>query len=1010
MNIAQNIERAQRLFPDKPALIFENKSLTYCELDEMSNQVANGLSDLGISRGDRVALFLPNIPSFVTTYFGIQKIGAVAVAMNSALKARETQFIIDDSGATVLVTTEALRRNVPAEELPALKLILIADSAGRPTAAKTDMALSEWMATASSTAQAVDMAPDDPATILYTSGTTGFPKGAVLSHGNTVSNVHTCTYTFRLHPDDRILLFVPAFHNFGLNAALNPCFDAGATLVLHREFEIEEILRSIVENGVTTFYGVPTIYTLLCEKASAERMRSVRRYVSAAATLPLEIAKKWREKFGVAISEGYGLTEGSLVCFNHFLKYKPGSVGSPLEGIEMRIADADGHELGPGELGEVIVRGPNVMLGYWNRPDETAEVIKNGWFYTGDIGRTDDDGYFYIVDRVKDMVNVSGQKAYPSEIENVFFQHSAVAEVAVYGVPDALLGEQVRASVILKPGEEVSAGEITTFCRQRMADFKVPSGIEFVTSLPKGRTGKILKKVLREQSQADSATIGNSERTGSPERQPVVPKSIHLSPEEVQNWMIEWLSGKLELDPETIETNRPLVDYGLTSVLAVNFAQDLGDWLEQPALPVIVWNFPTIELMIRYVVNLHVQKTDGVEQSPATPDTENSRIEFWPAIEGYFVYDPLMYELMANDEKRNQSYRVAIEKTVRDKVVVEVGTGQNAILARFCAEAGARQVYAIEVGKEAYQLAQTQVEKWGLSDKITLIHGDATRISLPEPADVCVSEIVGSIGGSQGAATIMNSARRFLKPDGLMIPQRSVTKMAAVTLPEEILLHPRFAPLARHYTQKIFNQVGHPFDVRLCLNNFSPSGIISASAIFEELDFSQPTPTEYQHEIALTINRQSRLDGFLLWLNLHTIAGEVIDILKNANSWLPIFIPVFDPGVAVSAGDTIQVVCTGTLCNNEMNPDYRIEGQLERNDGEILTFDYMSYHHEPYLKQTPFYERLFSEDEFSPDSEPSQIDLLPGTNAEISDVSTLSDSKLAELLTSEIAHAKKRKK
>ncbi len=604
MNLAQNVERSQRLFPDKQALIFEGNSFTYRELDEMSNRVANGLSKLGISRGDRVALFLPNIPPFVAAYLGIQKIGAVSVSMNSALKAEEAKFILNDSGALVLVTTEVLRANIPAEEISQLKPILIAEGE-----AKTDRALSELMANASPTALAIDMAPNDPAALLYTSGTTGFPKGATLSHGNLVSNIRTFVDTVSIHSDNRILLFLPVSHSYGQTSTLFPGLEVGATLVLHRELEIEEILKSIVDNGVTTFFGVPTIYTLLYEKASAEQMRTIRRYVSGGAPLPLEMAKKWRDKFGVSINEEYGSTETSLACFNQV--YKPGSIGSPLEGVEVKIIDPEkGQEVMPGEQGEVVIRGPNVMLGYWNRPTETAQVLKEGWFHTGDIGRTDEEGYFYIIDRIKDMINVGGLKVYPSEVENILYQHPAVAEVAVYGVPEALLGEQVIASII--PGEAVTAEEIVAFCRQNMADFKVPSLVELVDSLPKGRTGKILKKILREQFKPRSSTKRDE-------------SSRQKSPESLKQWLSDWLETELALDPETIETDRAFADYGLNSTLAVILAQDLSEWLEQPIEPIITWNFPTIEQITGHLLTARVETlaTETVQPRAEPPEVSD---------------------------------------------------------------------------------------------------------------------------------------------------------------------------------------------------------------------------------------------------------------------------------------------------------------------------------------------------------------------------------------------------
>ncbi|RKZ92368.1 MAG: long-chain fatty acid--CoA ligase [Candidatus Parabeggiatoa sp. nov. 1] len=615
MNIAQHLERAQRLFPNKPALLFEGQSFTYRELDEMSNRVANGLAGLGVSCGDRVALFLPNIPPFVIVYLGIQKIGAVAVSINSTFKAQETKVILTDSGASVVVTTESLRTNVPAEELPQLNTILIAEG----EAQKTDIDLSDWMAKASPNAQMIDRAHDDPAVILYTSGTTGFPKGATLSHGNVILNIRMCVYTFRTHPDDRILLFLPIFHNFGQNAAFNTCFEACATLVLHREFEIESVLESIVRNKVTTFFGVPTIYTLLYDKASAEQMRSVRYYISAAATLPVVMAKKWHDKFGVFINNGYGLSETSQVCFNHFFKHKPGdSVGSPLEGIDVKIVNAEGREVASGEVGEVAIRGSNVMLGYWNRPAETAEAIKEGWFHTGDIGKMDDEGYFYIVDRVKDMINVGGLKVYPSEVENFLYQHPAVAEAAVYGVQEPLLGEQVRASVVLKPQQVVTEEEIITFCRQQMADFKVPSIIEFVDSLPKSKTGKILKRMLREKVQKPH----DSEEPAVPSvPHSDIPSHSQQAIKATENWIADWLAKRLGLAVEAIKTDQPFEEYGMTSALAVHLAQELGDWLGRSLPPVIAWNFSTIEAMASHLAGKSLETSD---QQPNVVDNKSA--------------------------------------------------------------------------------------------------------------------------------------------------------------------------------------------------------------------------------------------------------------------------------------------------------------------------------------------------------------------------------------------------
>lgn len=495
MNIAQNVERSRLRFPNKPALVYEGRSYTYMALDELANRVANSLQTLGIRKGDRVALFLPNLPEFVFAYLGILKLGAIAVSINATLRREEVKFILEDSGAAAIFTTAALRAELPEQELSTLRYIVIVD------ADKHDnLTLNELLTNAASHARAVEMERDDPAAIVYTSGTTGFPKGATLSHGNVVSNMQAKTYYCGMKPADRILLFVPLFHCFGQNAVMNSGLNAGATLVLQRGFDPDRVLHSINEHKISMFFGVPTTYILLAERATVEQMQPIRYYFSAAAPLPLETARQWHEKHKLPIHQGYGLTETSpFASYNHHLAYKFGSIGMPIDGVAMEVRNLeDDQAVAPGQLGEIVIRGPNVMLGYWNRPAETAKVIQNGWFHTGDIGMVDEQGYFFIVDRVKDMINVGGMKVYPSEVENVLYQHPAVAEAAVFGAPDAIMGERVKAHIVLKPGQTLSEAELIATCRRRIASFKAPSTVAFVDAIPKNPTGKVLKRALRQ--------------------------------------------------------------------------------------------------------------------------------------------------------------------------------------------------------------------------------------------------------------------------------------------------------------------------------------------------------------------------------------------------------------------------------------------------------------------------------------------------------------------------------
>ncbi|MDZ7968361.1 MAG: long-chain fatty acid--CoA ligase [Nostoc sp. DedSLP03] len=497
MNIANHIERGERLYPEKIALIFEDKLFTYKQLNQLVNRVANGLHGLGIEKGDRVILFLPNIPEFIICYLGILKIGAVVVSVNVMLKSNEVSYIFNDCAAKAIITTESLVENVQEVDLPELEHILIAEGS-----TKKGISLAKVMENASPNAYAIEIDRHAPASIVYTSGTTGFPKGATLSHGNIISNMYSQNRCCGMQPDDRLLLYLPLFHCFGQNAILNAALNVCATIILQRRFDLEQVLNAIATHQVTMFFGVPTVFiNLLNSDLSSYNLNSVRYYFSAAAPMPIEVAQTWRDKYGKVINEGYGLTETSpCASYNHDLKYKLGSIGAPIENVEMKVIDTKGNQVELGELGQIVIRGPNVMLGYWNRPFETAEVIKDGWFHTGDIGRVDEDGFFYIVDRLKDMINMSGFKVYPTEVENVIYQHSSVAEVAVYGVNDDYKGEIVHANIILKEGHVISEEQIIKFCSERMAKYKLPCNINFVDSLPKNPTGKVIKRVLRQQS------------------------------------------------------------------------------------------------------------------------------------------------------------------------------------------------------------------------------------------------------------------------------------------------------------------------------------------------------------------------------------------------------------------------------------------------------------------------------------------------------------------------------
>ena len=494
MNVAQHVERAAAWFPEHPAILADGRAMSYRELNDRANRLAHALRAHGVERGDRVALYLPNVPAFAVCYEAALKVGAVAVSINAIFKRDEVRHILEDSGARVLFTVGELLANVPHADGPALEQLVVCegDAQGHPT-------LEQWLAQGAPGGRALDLDRDEPAVLLYTSGTTGVPKGATLTHGNVVFNDYACAHHMGVRQTDRLMLFLPLFHVFGQNAIMNAAFAACATVVLQRRFVPDQALDAIQRERATMFFAVQTIFiTLLAMDLGRWDLASLRYDFSAAATMPQEISRRWTERFGRPVYEGYGLTECSpFACYNHDFRHKFGSVGTAVENVELRILDDDGHELPRGEWGEICIQGPGVMKGYWGRPDDTAAAIRGGWLRSGDLGTMDDEGYVFIVDRVKDMINVSGFKVWPAEVEQVLYRHPAVREAAIYGVSDPVKGEAVRAAVVPREGAAVTAGEIIGFCRERMAAYKAPAAVELVRELPKSATGKILKRVLR---------------------------------------------------------------------------------------------------------------------------------------------------------------------------------------------------------------------------------------------------------------------------------------------------------------------------------------------------------------------------------------------------------------------------------------------------------------------------------------------------------------------------------
>lgn len=577
MNIAGHIGRGAKDYPTRPALVFDSLPITYRECDEMSSKAAGVFASAGVQTGDRVALFLPNSPQFVFAYLGVLKLGAIAVSMNATLQREEAALLITDCQPKVVVTTPDLEMRLPAP--------------GTARVYTTGGNFETAMREAEGISPARSMEADDPAVIVYTSGTAGRQKGATLSHSNVIRNIKAKVYYLGIRPEDRALLFLPVYHCFGQNAVLNAFLEAGATIVLHPRFDFDQVMKSIVRDRVTMFFGVPTTYILLHERVSPDDMAGVRYYFSAAAKLPLEIEEKWARKIGAPIYQGYGLSETSpFASYNHLDRHRPGSIGTPIEGVEMKIVDPNTREdVAPGEKGEILVRGHNVMLGYWGKPEDTAKCLRDGWFHTGDIGSVDEEGYFFIEDRLTDIINVGGVNVYPAEIENVLAAHPAIAEAAVYGTPETLLGEQVCVEIVLKPDSFITEADVRSYCRQRLAPVKVPTLVNFTGEIPKSSTGKPLKRVLRERAGSSVLNFGR-ERI--------------MSREEVERWIHSWLrqnldyAESLDFDPRTA-----FADLGMDSILSVRLAKELGDWSGCKVEDSAAWSFPSIEAMARHIAS-----------------------------------------------------------------------------------------------------------------------------------------------------------------------------------------------------------------------------------------------------------------------------------------------------------------------------------------------------------------------------------------------------------------------
>jgi long-chain acyl-CoA synthetase len=491
LNLASLLVESAERAPEMPAIRLGDAELSYGELDERSGRLATLLSERGVKPGDRVGVMLPNVPEFPIAYYGVLRAGAVVVPMNVLLKRREISFYLEDSGATLLLAWHGFAQEARDGAADAGAELIEVEPSG----------FASLLAEHEPAAEVDETAESDTAVILYTSGTTGKPKGAELTHLNLFRNADVSSRTTcEVAAGDVVLGALPLFHSFGQTVGMNASLKVGACLTLVPKFDPGEALATMQRDKVTHFYGVPTMFGALLHYPEREGYdtSSLRTCITGGASMPVEVLRGFEQAFDAIVLEGYGLSETSPVASSNHpgMERKPGSIGTPLEGVEMRLVDENDEPVSQGEVGEVVIRGHNIMKGYWQRPDATEEAMRGGWFHSGDMARTDEDGYFYIVDRKKDMIIRGGYNVYPREVEEVLFEHPKIREAAVLGVPHNEWGEEIGAAVVLHEGEELAPEEVSAYVKERIAAYKYPRLVWFLDDLPKGPTGKILKREI----------------------------------------------------------------------------------------------------------------------------------------------------------------------------------------------------------------------------------------------------------------------------------------------------------------------------------------------------------------------------------------------------------------------------------------------------------------------------------------------------------------------------------
>ena len=511
LNLSVILEDNARRYPQRPAFTLGDNTFTYNQINSYANRIASALRALGIMPGEKVAMCLPNIPQFPMIYFGILKAGAVVVPLSVLFKKDEFVYHLNDSDAKLFICFSGTPEmpigkygNAAFKECKSCQHFFIVAKENNIPGTEDALPFEEIITGQPDAFESEQTDADDTAVIVYTSGTTGSGKGAELTHSNLFTNAVLSTNIFNLSTADVQLVVLPLFHIFGMTVMMNAGIYKGLHNILLPKFDAGTAFKLIAKHSISILAAVPTVYWALVNYSDedfneAVIAKSLRLCASGGASLPVEILKTFEKRFDVPILEGYGMSEGSpVVTFNQLeIGRKTGSIGTPVWGVEVKLTDENGNEVSVGEKGELLYRGPNVMKGYYKRPEDTAAVLKNGWMHSGDVAIKDEDGFFYIVDRIKDIIIRGGMNVYPREVEEILMQHPVISIVTVVGTPHEKLGEEIKAFIVLKKDKWAPVEEIIMWAKERMASYKYPRIIEFIDALPVSASGKILKRILK---------------------------------------------------------------------------------------------------------------------------------------------------------------------------------------------------------------------------------------------------------------------------------------------------------------------------------------------------------------------------------------------------------------------------------------------------------------------------------------------------------------------------------